>query len=88
MRRSKEPDRPAAFAQDRRQHRRGRAFAVGARNDRAFRAKRRADASLVEAAQAIHVAIGEIPIDGAFVNVVLCRWHGPSPTFCQPASSR
>ena len=57
------------------------AAALGAVALGAFRAKRRADASLVEAAQAIHVAIGEIPIEGAFVNVVLCRWHGPSTTF-------
>src|SRR5689334_3858672 len=34
-----------------------------------------------EAALAIHAAIGEIPIEDAFVNVILGRWHGPSATF-------
>jgi serine phosphatase RsbU (regulator of sigma subunit) len=57
------------------------AAALGAVALGAFRAKRRANASLPEAALAIHVAIGEIPIEGAFVNVVLGRWHGPSATF-------
>ncbi len=56
------------------------AAALGAVALGAFRAKRRANASLEETALAIHGTIREIPIDGAFVNVVLARWHGPTAT--------
>lgn len=47
----------------------------------AFRAKRRANASLEEAAMAIHRTMRELAVEGAFVNVVLGRWHGPTATF-------
>lgn len=44
----------------------------------AFRAKRRVSGTLEETALAIHQTIREVPIEGAHVNVVLARWHGPS----------
>ena len=47
----------------------------------AFRAKRRVDAHLGVTALAIHHTMQEVEVDGAFVNVVLGRWHGPSSTF-------
>jgi len=47
----------------------------------AFRAKRRVGAPLDAAALAIHHTMLEVAVDGAFVNVVLGRWHGPSSTF-------
>ncbi len=54
------------------------AAALGAVALGAFRAKRRVAATLEEAAAAIAETIREVPIDGAFVSVVLARWHGPS----------
>ena len=47
----------------------------------AFRAKRRVNAQLDAAALAIHHTMLEVAVQGAFVNVVLGRWHGPSSTF-------
>jgi serine phosphatase RsbU (regulator of sigma subunit) len=47
----------------------------------AFRAKRRVNAQLDAAALAIHHTMLEVAVEGAFVNVVLGRWHGPSSTF-------
>ncbi|MGH2909219.1 MAG: SpoIIE family protein phosphatase [Solirubrobacteraceae bacterium] len=47
----------------------------------AFRAKRRVDAQLDTTALAIHHTMLEVAVEGAFVNVVLGRWHGPSSTF-------
>jgi serine phosphatase RsbU (regulator of sigma subunit) len=47
----------------------------------AFRAKRRVNAPLDVTALAIHRTMQELQVDGAFVNVVLGRWHGPSSTF-------
>ena len=47
----------------------------------AFRAKRRVNAQLDATALAIHHTILEAGIEGALVNVVLGRWHGPSSTF-------
>jgi serine phosphatase RsbU (regulator of sigma subunit) len=47
----------------------------------AFRAKRRVNAQLDAAALAIHHTMLEIAVRGAFVNVVLARWHGPSSMF-------
>jgi serine phosphatase RsbU (regulator of sigma subunit) len=47
----------------------------------AFRAKRRFHAQLDAAALAIHHTMLEVAVPGAFVNVVLGRWHGPSSMF-------
>lgn len=47
----------------------------------AFRAKRRVDAALEATALAIHHTMLEVPMDEAFVNVILGRWHGPSSMF-------
>jgi serine phosphatase RsbU (regulator of sigma subunit) len=47
----------------------------------AFRAKRRVNAPLDAAALAIHHTMLEVAVEGAFVNVILGRWHGPSSTF-------
>jgi serine phosphatase RsbU (regulator of sigma subunit) len=47
----------------------------------AFRAKRRVNAHLDAAALAIHHTMQEVAVEGAFVNVILGRWHGPSSTF-------
>jgi serine phosphatase RsbU (regulator of sigma subunit) len=47
----------------------------------AFRAKRRVNAPLEAAALAIHHTMLEVAVEGAFVNVILARWHGPSSTF-------
>lgn len=58
-----------------------RAAALGAVALGAFRAKRRVNADLSDAALAIHHTILEVGIAGAFVNVILGRWHGPSSTF-------
>jgi serine phosphatase RsbU (regulator of sigma subunit) len=44
----------------------------------AFRAKRKFTPDLAEVALAMHRTIVELAIEGAFVNVVLGRWHGPS----------
>jgi serine phosphatase RsbU (regulator of sigma subunit) len=57
------------------------AAALGAVSLGAFRAKRRVNAQLDAAALAIHHTMLEVAVDGAFVNVVLGRWHGPSSTF-------
>lgn len=47
----------------------------------AFRAKRRVNAQLDATALAIHHTMQEVAIDGAFTNVILGRWHGPSSIF-------
>jgi hypothetical protein len=47
----------------------------------AFRAKRRFHAQLDAAALAIHHTMLEVSVQGAFVNIVLGRWHGPSSVF-------
>lgn len=57
------------------------AAALGAVALGAFRAKRRVDAPLEATALAIHHTMLEVAVEGAFVNVVLGRWHGPSSTF-------
>jgi serine phosphatase RsbU (regulator of sigma subunit)/AraC-like DNA-binding protein len=57
------------------------AAALGAVALGAFRAKRKFTADLQTAVLAIHRTIREIAIDGAFVNAVIARWHGPSATF-------
>jgi serine phosphatase RsbU (regulator of sigma subunit) len=57
------------------------AAALGAVALGAFRAKRKFTADLHAAVLAIHRTIREIAIDGAFVNAVIARWHGPSSTF-------
>ncbi len=57
------------------------AAALGAVALGAFRAKRKVNAKLDAAVQAIHHTIREIPIEGALVNVVIGRWHGPTSTF-------
>jgi hypothetical protein len=44
----------------------------------AFRTQRRAGAGLADAAGAMDATIREVGVPGAFVNVVLARWHGPS----------
>jgi serine phosphatase RsbU (regulator of sigma subunit) len=44
----------------------------------AFRAKRKFSPDLADVAAAIHQTLVELDVDGAFVNVVLARWHGPS----------
>jgi serine phosphatase RsbU (regulator of sigma subunit) len=44
----------------------------------AFRAKRKFSADLAEVAGAIHETVLELEVEGAFVNAVLARWHGPS----------
>jgi serine phosphatase RsbU (regulator of sigma subunit) len=44
----------------------------------AFRAKRKFSADLADVARAIHETLLELEIDGAYVSVVLARWHGPS----------
>ena len=51
----------------------------------AFRAKRRVNAQLDVTALAIHHTMLEVAVEGAFVNVVLGRWHGPSSTFSSVA---
>lgn len=58
-----------------------RAAALGAVSLGAFRAKRRVNAPLAEAALAIDATMRELEIREAFVNVILARWHGPSSTF-------
>jgi len=57
------------------------AAALGGVSLGAFRAKRRVNAQLDAAALAIHHTMLEVAVQGAFVNVVLGRWHGPSSTF-------
>jgi AcrR family transcriptional regulator len=57
------------------------AAALGAVALGAFRAKRRVHAPLDATALAIHHTMLEVAVEGAFVNVVLGRWHGPSSTF-------
>jgi len=47
----------------------------------AFRAKRKLNAKIDASALSMHQAIREIPIDGALVNAIICRWHGPTSTF-------
>jgi hypothetical protein len=47
----------------------------------AFRAERRFDVQLDAAALAVHRTMLEVAVQGAFVNVVLGRWHGPSSMF-------
>jgi serine phosphatase RsbU (regulator of sigma subunit) len=44
----------------------------------AFRAKRKISPDLAAVAAAIHETLVELDVEGAFVNVVLARWHGPS----------
>jgi serine phosphatase RsbU (regulator of sigma subunit) len=44
----------------------------------AFRAKRKFTAEIADVAAAIHATLLELDIEGAFVNVVLARWHAPS----------
>jgi serine phosphatase RsbU (regulator of sigma subunit) len=44
----------------------------------AFRAKRKFSSDLAAVAAAIHETLLELEVEGAFVNVVLARWHGPS----------
>jgi serine phosphatase RsbU (regulator of sigma subunit) len=48
----------------------------------AFRAKRRVNAELEATALAIHHTMLDVAVEGACVNVILARWHGPSSTFC------
>lgn len=57
------------------------AAALGAVALGAFRALRRTGAELEEAAAAIHRTMLEIAVDGAFINVILGRWNGPTSTF-------
>jgi serine phosphatase RsbU (regulator of sigma subunit) len=57
------------------------AAAIGAVALGAFRARRKHTASLEDAATAIHHTIEQLEVDGAFVNVILARWHGPSSLF-------
>ena len=57
------------------------AAALGAVALGAFRAKRKFTGDLHAAVLAIHHTIREVAIDGAFVNAVIARWHGPSSTF-------
>jgi len=57
------------------------AAALGAVALGAFRAVRRTGAELEEAAAAIDRTMREIAIEGAFVNVILGRWNGPTSTF-------
>jgi AcrR family transcriptional regulator len=57
------------------------AAAIGGVALGAFRAKRRIGATMVEAMIGIDETIRELDIPGAFVNVVIARWHGPSSTF-------
>src|SRR4029450_2277179 len=57
------------------------AAALGAVALGAFRAKRRVDSQLDATALAIHHTMLEVAVEGAFVNVVLGRWHGPSSIF-------
>jgi serine phosphatase RsbU (regulator of sigma subunit) len=47
----------------------------------AFRAKRRVGADLDATALAIHHTMQDVAVDGAFSNVILGRWHGPSSTW-------
>jgi serine phosphatase RsbU (regulator of sigma subunit) len=44
----------------------------------AFRAKRKFTPDLADVALAMHETIVALAVEGAFVNVVLGRWHGPS----------
>ncbi len=57
------------------------AAALGAVALGAFRAVRRVDGGLEETAASVHTTMQEVAIDGAFVNVILGRWNGPSATF-------
>ncbi|MFZ0091181.1 MAG: SpoIIE family protein phosphatase [Solirubrobacteraceae bacterium] len=57
------------------------AAALGGVSLGAFRAKRRVNAQLDATALAIHHTMLEVAVEGAFVNVILGRWHGPSSTF-------
>jgi serine phosphatase RsbU (regulator of sigma subunit) len=57
------------------------AAAIGAVALGAFRAKRRMSAGLEETAAAIDETMRALDVTGAFVNIVIARWHGPSSTF-------
>ena len=57
------------------------AAAIGGVALGAFRAKRRVGAGMVETMVGIDETIRELEVPGAFVNVVIARWHGPSTTF-------
>jgi serine phosphatase RsbU (regulator of sigma subunit) len=54
------------------------AASLGAITLGAFRAKRKFTSELGDVAAAMHATLLELDIEGAFVNVVLARWHGPS----------
>jgi len=56
------------------------AAAIGSVALGAFRAKRKISSRLEEAALGMHHAVQELAFDGALVNAVLGRWHGPSST--------
>ena len=57
------------------------ASAIGAVALGAFRAKRRIGANLEETVAGIDATMRDLDVPGAFVNVVIARWHGPSSTF-------
>ncbi|CAA9462920.1 MAG: Serine phosphatase RsbU, regulator of sigma subunit [uncultured Solirubrobacteraceae bacterium] len=57
------------------------AAAIGGVALGAFRAKRRIGATMAEAMTGIDETIRALEVDGAFVNAVIGRWHGPSSTF-------
>jgi serine phosphatase RsbU (regulator of sigma subunit) len=57
------------------------AAALGGVSLGAFRAKRRVNSQLDATALAIHHTMLEVAVEGAFVNVILGRWHGPSSMF-------
>ena len=57
------------------------AAAIGGVALGAFRAKRRIGADMAETMAGIDETIRDLDIEGAFVNAVIARWHGPSSIF-------
>lgn len=56
------------------------AAALGAIALGAFRAKRKVTGELGPTVLAMHHAIQEVAVEGAFVDATIARWHGPSAT--------
>ena len=57
------------------------AAGLGATTLAALRSARRSDATLEEAAAAMHEVIEEMGDEAFFVTAVVARWHAPSSTF-------
>jgi serine phosphatase RsbU (regulator of sigma subunit) len=57
------------------------AAGLGASALAALRSARRSEATLEQAAAAVHAVVAEMGDEDFFVTAVLARWHAPSSTF-------